>query len=427
VDVTMRRYGSPRVSAYGAVTVAGLFGALVTGRAELVALVAPVALVLVAGIALAERPTVRADLTVDADRVVEGDAITGRVEIEVTPGGARLDVIVPIDGSATDERFTGWAVDPHTPLEMRMGTTGWGLVRVGPVWVRAHGPFGVVTWQGSSGPTATVRVLPPAGALRALLAPDQARAAAGAHVTRVRGDGLEFAEVRPYAAGDRVRALNWAVSARRGDLWVNQRHPERSADVVLFVDTFADDRATTSFTLDRAVRAAWLLARAHLRGHDRVGVVTFGGYPAWLAPGTGARAQLALCDRLLAAQAAWTEAPRSVRLLAPAAIPPGALVVAITPLHDGRMATALVDLRHRGREVVLVRLDVHDAVAEAARAQPVPDPAVRLWRLECDRRASALAAVGIPTVTWTEDVQAAAVLDHLAQVRRRPAARRTAS
>jgi uncharacterized protein (DUF58 family) len=287
-----------------------------------------------------------------------------------------------------------------------------------------HGPLGLIGWQGHGTAVATARVLPSASNLAELLRPDEARAVAGSHVARWRGDGLEFAEVRPYAVGDRLRTINWSVSARRDQLWVNQRHPERSADLVLLVDTFADDRSGSSPALVRAVRAAWMLAVAHLAAHDRVGVVSFGGYPAWLAPGGGTRAQYAICDRLLGASAGWSEAQRSVNVLPRRAIPPGALVIGLTPLHDGRMVSALADLRHRGMEIAAVEIDVGTEVAAAARQRGLPDAALRLWRLEQARRRRALAGVGIPVVAWPGDDDVALVLDRLARARRRAMAAR---
>jgi uncharacterized protein (DUF58 family) len=243
-------------------------------------------------------------------------------------------------------------------------------------------------------------------------------------VARTRGDGLEFAEVRPYVPGDRLRTINWAVSARREGLWVNQRHPERSADLILLVDTFSDDRDGHSPALVRAVRAAWLLTTAHLAAHDRVGVVTFGGYPAWLVPGGGERTLLAICDRLLTTQAAWTEAQRSVQFLPAHVIPAGAMVVGLTPLHDARMAVALVDLRRRGMEVAAIEVDVSDIVNVAAVARGVPPAAVALWRLERERRREVLTSVGVPVVAWPADEDAALVIDRLARARRRSVAAR---
>jgi uncharacterized protein (DUF58 family) len=425
----MTRHGTPRLVAYGTLTVVGLFAAIVTGRAELAALAAPFALIFAAGLVLAEPAVLTAALELDAERVIEGDAVAVEVIVTSDVPIGRMEVLVPVGGEVTVEEpqhgalaWSGRSAAFRTGVSGRLVAPTWGLVRVGPVWIRAHGPLGLVRWEGALGAPQPIRVLPGVATLRTLVRPSEPRAIAGSHLARVRGDGLEFAEVRPYAPGDRLRAVNWAVSARRDGIWVNQRHPERSADLVVLVDTFSDDREGTAPALVRAVRAAWLLATAHLAGHDRVGVVTFGGYPAWLTPGGGERALLALCDRLLATRAAWTEAQRSVRFLPAHVIPSGALVVGLTPLHDLRMVVALADLRRRGLEVAAVEIDVLDTVAATAHDRGMPPAVVRLWALELERRRAALAAVGVPVVRWPADEDAALALDTLARLRRHPAA-----
>ena len=104
-----------------------------------------------------------------------------------------------------------------------------------------------------------------------------------------RADGLEFADTRAFVPGDRLRSVNWRASARRGELIVNERHPDRNADVVLFLDSFAEARSGRrgDGTLERAVRAAATLAGRYLERRDRVGLVTFGGVLRWLEPGGG--------------------------------------------------------------------------------------------------------------------------------------------
>ena len=52
-----------------------------------------------------------------------------------------------------------------------------------------------------------------------------------------------------------MKRVNWRASARRGELWVNESHPERNTDVILFVDSFAEARLGDEGTLDLAVRA----------------------------------------------------------------------------------------------------------------------------------------------------------------------------
>jgi uncharacterized protein (DUF58 family) len=424
----LARSGTPRLVAYATLTVLGLFGAVLTGRAELAAVAAPFALLLLAGVVLAESPAVVAHLVLDTDRVIEGDVVTGSLSLTITPAAGEVEVLVVVKGAVAVEQpehgalaWSGSSTALAAPLPMRIRPETWGLATVGPVWVRVHGPLGLVRWEGPVSGTVTMRVLPGPASTRALLRAAEPRAIAGSHLARIRGDGLEFAEVRPYAPGDRLRAVNWSVSARRDGIWVNQRHPERSADLVLLVDTFADDREGYAVALVRAVRAAWVLATAHLAAHDRVGLVTFGGYPAWIAPGGGERALLAFCDRLLATRAAWTEAQRSVRYLPSAAIPSGALVVGITPLHDSRMVVALADLRRRGLEVVAVDVDVADQLAAMGPGTELAAAALGLWRLELERRRRALAAVGIPVVPWPPGEEPAMVLERLARVRRQHA------
>ena len=58
----------------------------------------------------------------------------------------------------------------------------------------------------------------------------------GSRPAAVAGEGIEFAELRTLEPGERARRVNWRASAARGRLLVNDRLPERSSDVVLFLD-----------------------------------------------------------------------------------------------------------------------------------------------------------------------------------------------
>jgi uncharacterized protein (DUF58 family) len=162
--------------------------------------------------------------------------------------------------------------------------------------------------------------------------------------------------------GDRARSINWRASARRGVPWVNERHPERNTDVVLFLDSFMDLRAPGSgladgpgrSTLDRAVSAAASLANAYLARRDRVGLVSFGGVVRWLQPGTGQAMLYRLLDTLMETQIFATVGWRGIRHLPSRTLPPKALIVALTPLLDERGVTALFDLLARGYDLAIV-------------------------------------------------------------------------
>ncbi|HEX9260163.1 MAG TPA: DUF58 domain-containing protein, partial [Acidimicrobiales bacterium] len=419
--IALRRAGTPLLWAAGVIAGSGLFAALLAGRPEPVAFAAPFLLALVGTVPRAKAPEVDARLELDKQRALEGEEVIGRLHIAVT-GAHSFEVLVGHAGQveALDPQGSlAWWVPPgHHALTVRLRAKEWGLARIGPVHVRAHSPLGLVRWQGQSDPVTALRVLPPTARLRSVLGPDEPRVTAGSHLSRQRGEGFEFAEVRQYSSGDGLRHVNWAVSSRRGGLWVNQRHPERSADVVLLVDTFAELPGAGSPALVKAVRAAWMLASRLLDLHDRVGLVSFGGYPSWVPARGGDRARYALLDRLLATQATFTEAPRRLAWLPPRALPSGALVIALTPLTDDRTHSGLVELRRRGTEVIAVAIEVSEP-------QPAPGPtgaaALRLWRLERERARENLQAAGVPVISGPDDVDPAVVLETLGRMRVRRA------
>ena len=161
---------------------------------------------------------------------------------------------------------------------------------IGPVTVRVPGLFGLLVRSGTTGGKIVLEVRPRAEALATLVRAREVRATAGDRLARQPGDGIEFAEVRSYSPGTPGR-LNWRVTARRGEPYVTLRHPERSTDLILLVDTFS------AAGLARQVRAAAGLAAAYLARHDRVGLVAFGGVLHWVEPAMG-QAQL---ERLVAA------------------------------------------------------------------------------------------------------------------------------
>ena len=173
----------------------------------------------------------------------------------------------------------------------------------------------------------------------------------------MRAEGLEFADTRPFVPGDRLRSVNWRASARRGDLVVNERHPERNADVVLFLDSFAEARArrpTAPSSRPCALRPRSPSCICERR--DRVGLVTFGGMLRWLEPGGGLVQHYRLVDALLETARRFSYAWKDVNVIPARTLPPQALVIAVTPLLDERAVAALLDLRARGHDLAAVEV-----------------------------------------------------------------------
>ena len=176
-----------------------------------------------------------------------------------------------------------------------------------------------------------MKAYPRPEALRNLLRPAETQLYSGDELARRKGEGTEFADLRPFAYGDRMRRINWRASARRGELWVNEQHPERNMDVVLFLDSFADVRRGSASSLDFAVRAAATLAGRYIRRRDRVGLVSFGGYVRWLAPGSGMAQAYRIVDALLDTEITLSYAWKAIDVVPARTLPPQALVIALTP------------------------------------------------------------------------------------------------
>lgn len=104
---------------------------------------------------------------------------------------------------------------------------------------------------------------------------------AGEYRAVVKGQGMEFEEVREYVPGDDVRHLDWNVTARTGQPHVKVFREERQVTVMLVVDVSGSTRVGSGGRDGRTdrrlqvARVAGGLAYASMRNQDRVGLVTF--------------------------------------------------------------------------------------------------------------------------------------------------------
>ena len=219
----------------------------------------------------------------------------------------------------------------------------------------------------------------------------------GAHLTRHIGPGVEYADIRPYVPGDQLRAVNWPVSARRRQLHVTQRLTDRAADVVVLIDTYRQPPGPATDATERVVRGAAQVVQTALRHGDRAGIVTLGGNrPRWFGADIGQRQFYRVLDTVLGAGDGSEKTTGT--LAPPAAIPPGAIVIAFSTLLDTEFALALIDLRRRGHVVVAV--DVLDSSPFEGEQDPLVD---RMWTLQRSSMYRDMATVGVDIVAWPGD------------------------
>ena len=398
----MTRVASPRLAAYATLAAAALLAGLALGRVELVALAAPFVLTSALAPLLARTPELETTFAIERERALESELVHATIGLAATAPVDRVDVLLRLpSGLGTDEpnpRAISLRAGEDRRIVLTLRCDRWGAFLLGPPLLRVRDQLGFYAWEPPVEVRASLRVYPGVETVRTLLAPLETQVFVGNQVSRARHEGIEFADIREWEPGDRLRRVNWRVSARRDGLWVNEQHPERNTDVVLFLDTFANAGSSARGTLDLTVRAATSLAQRYLQRRDRVGLVNFGGFLSWLLPSSGTLQLYKIVDSLLQVDVVLSFAAKGVDVLPPRSLPPKALVLALSPLLDRRSAGALLDLRARGFDLVVIEVS----------PLPFVDPerdelgrlSHRLWRLSRESLRARYEQAGVPVVEW---------------------------
>jgi uncharacterized protein (DUF58 family) len=347
------RLPSAKLRAYLLITAVGSIAALAVGRPQLVALAVPFAAYVVVGLALATEPSVSLSGELGRERMLEGEQVAVTVlvaprtdvhllELELRPRGGLVAVgerrraLRLRAGGRQDARFT-------------MRADRWGGYPAGAVSCRARDRFGLIEYDLPAVALAPLRVFPRFETLRTLLHPVELQPTTGNRVSPTPGEGIEFADVRPFAPGDRVRRINWLA--------------------------------------------------AYLASRDRVGVIGFGGVLHGFRPGLGTAQLYWILDALIGSEVVFSYAQKDVDFVPRRLLPPKALVIAITPLIDERSIRALFGLRARGFDLAL--LDV----SPVALAPPGPSAsdalAHRLWILQRNALKARFERFGVAVSEWS--------------------------
>lgn len=415
----MTRTATRKPAGYILAGTLGLVGALALGRPELAALAAPFLLLPAVAFALAPQPSVEALFRLERSRALENAAVRATVEIVSDAELDPLELFFPLPPGLRIEgpNPVSVSVRPGRPaiLDLTIRCERWGGYVLGEVYLRAWDQLGAFRFETRVEPARPLRVYPRDESVRALIRPRETQPLAGNQTARVKGDGIEFADIRPFVVGDRVRRINWRASARRDALWVNESHPERNTDVVIFLDAFAEMRYGGESSLDPLVRAAIAVARRYLGLRDRVGLVSFGGILRWLEPAGGVVQAYRVVEAVLDTRVALSYAWKDVDVIPRRTLPANALVVALTPLLDRRSIGALLDLSGRGYDLCVVD------VSPVAFAPPPRDDAERLarrvWALQRESVRARFRSLGVAAAEWSADAPLAAPMEEVAAFR----------
>ncbi len=137
----------------------------------------------------------------------------------------------------------------------------------------------------------------------------------GQHVSRNRGDGLEFAQYRAYEPGDEPRRIDWKLFARSDRYFVRESERDSALTVWLMIDASASmnqaDEAMPEFSkLDAAKIFAASIIELALRQSDRFGLITIANGRVDLVPAAAGTRQRDRCEivlRQLKAGGGWPD------------------------------------------------------------------------------------------------------------------------
>lgn len=232
---------------------------------------------------------------------------------------------------------------------------------------------------------------------------------AGRQATNASGDGTEFYATRLYRRGDDLSRIDWNRRAKTGELATLLFREERTATVVLLVDTdasaYAAPEAHAEHAVDRSVAAAGRVFETLTEQGHFVGLASLTETDCWLPPGTGPTHR-ANARNLLGTHPAVhslpaeDETPIRARAILRRRLPPDAQVIVFSPLCSLSVVRFVRRLDAADHPVTVVS---PDATAEGT-------PSQRLARVGRRVHVTDLRRDGIPVLDWGWDEPLSAAL-----------------
>lgn len=337
--------------------------------------------------------------------VREGDATTWRARLEAAADGdlvsARMEPAIWLE--SPDHGAVAMPIsDGSSDLAVVVRSTRWGRRLVAPVRLVASSPWGAFQNRMHTAHLSLTTL--PAPARFDTAAPRRpSDGLVGLERSDRRGEGSEFAGVRPFGTGDRIRRINWARSLRSDRLQVNATWADQDTHVALVIDAGDDyglsegiDGAASS--LDTAVRAAGAIAEHACRRGDRVSLRVFGTIGRRVVPAAAGPMQLRRVLETLSRVQPGRGSTGTYRGTLPPWPASGAeLTVVLSPLITHEALDRAVSLGRHGLPIVVIdTLSGPVAVGD----DPYASLAWRIRLLERRREIRRLQRAGIPVVRW---------------------------
>jgi uncharacterized protein (DUF58 family) len=387
----------------------GLATAVLFGEPVLVVLTAP--FLVLGALGLLHRPSSRPRVSTRLDHTVlhEGQGTRSRLSVDDLTGVEHVTRIagrVPHVALHPADGRMGRLVGPEGELpDVEVSPRRWGRRDLGEDEVALTSRWAGYRWGPERLVGHQLHALPVRAPFDSRAEAPQPLGLVGAHRSRRIGQGSEFAAIRPFQVGDRLRRINWRVSLRTDALHVVTALGEEDTGVLVVVDALADhgrsggvDGAASS--LDVTVRAAAALAEHHVRGGDRVSLRVVGAGGESVGYGAGQRHLRMILGRLALLHVGEPRGLSADQLHLGATA--GTVVIVLSPMLSEAIATATATWVRRGLPVLVVDTlppDAQPAVIEGTDPR-IADLAWRMRRLERDQVLARLSSLGCPVVAW---------------------------
>lgn len=332
----------------------------------------------------------------------EGDAVSWTTDIH---GDADIDLasfVVPdmqwFERRPSRGAVTAAAEEGSASLRLELRSIRWGRRALEAPTITTASPWGAFRMETTLLPRFMVTMPRPAR-FDSLSPVRPADGLVGSYRSVRPGEGSEFASVRSFQVGDRMRRINWTRSLRTEELQVNATWADQDTHIELVVDVgedlgFSEGVDGRASSLDTTVRAAGAIAEFYASRGNRVSLRSFD--PAVrlaIAPGAGRAHLRRILDTL-----ARVNAPVGRFVGSPGVRSSNAEVtVVLTALASPEALERAVILARRGGAVVVVDT-LPDHVVDVD--DPLLALAWRIRRLERRREVRRAEELGIAVSQW---------------------------
>jgi uncharacterized protein (DUF58 family) len=381
--------------------------AILFGRPDLLVLAAPFAVV--AAWSTVTAPTARpvVEARFGSHLLREGDGTTWRGHVRELDHAELVTVELPLERWLETLPPSGTAVRPvvddRADFAIGVRSTRWGRRLLAPATVRITSSWGAFQSTAATD-HATLTTLPVPAAFDAAAPVRPTDGLVGVYRSARAGEGSEFAGIRPFGSGDRIRRINWPRSLRTDELQVNATWADQDTHVAFVIDAGSDfgisggiDGAASS--LDTTVRAAGAIAEHFGRRGDRTSLRAFGTVAPCVVPAAAGQGHLRRLLETLARIRSAGSSSGDFRGLGGRHWPASGaeLTVMLTPLVTREALDRAVSLGRHGLPVVVVDTLPDHVTADGDAYTAL---AWRIRLLERRREIRQVQQVGVPVVRW---------------------------